>query len=66
MIEIESKNNIYEYSLKVIVGKNGLTEVEKKSKSVRVSAKFIDSVKTSDLITDYLLLKLKEYMNLQK
>jgi 8-oxo-dGTP pyrophosphatase MutT (NUDIX family) len=40
------------------------SEVEKKSKSVRVSAKFIDSVKTSDLITDYLLLKLKEYMNL--
>lgn len=42
------------------------SEVEKMSKSVRVSAKFIDSVKTSDLITDYLLLKLKEYMNLQK
>ena len=40
------------------------SDVEKKSKSVNVSAKFIDSVKTSDLITDYLLLKLKEYMNL--
>lgn len=42
------------------------SEVEKLSKSVKISAKYIDSIKTSDLITDYLLLKLKEYMNLQK
>ena len=56
--------NEREYSETIANGDG--SEVEKKSKSVRVSAKFIDSVKTSDLITDYLLLKLKEYMNLQK
>jgi hypothetical protein len=40
------------------------SQVEKMSKSVNVNCKHIDSIKTSDLITDYMLLKLKEYMNL--
>ncbi len=42
------------------------SKVEKMSKPVKLSAKFINSLKTSDLITDYMLLKLKEYMNLEK
>lgn len=37
--------------------------VEKKSKSVKVDAKYIDSINTSDLITDYMLGKIKEYLN---
>jgi hypothetical protein len=56
--------NEREYEL--ITAKGDGTKVEKMSKSVNLSAKLIDSVKTSDLITDYMLLKLKEYMNLQK
>ena len=56
--------NEREYSETIAKGDG--TKVEKMSKSVKVSGKFIDSVKTSDLITDYMLLKLKEYMNLQK
>ena len=39
---------------------------EAKSKSVKVDIKFINSVNSSDLITDYMLIKLKEYLNIQK
>lgn len=37
--------------------------VEKKSKSVKVDAKYIDSINASDLITEYMLGKMKEYLN---
>jgi 8-oxo-dGTP pyrophosphatase MutT (NUDIX family) len=37
---------------------------ERKSKSVRVSNKYVNSLKPSDLITDYMLLKLKQYLNI--
>lgn len=40
------------------------SEAESLSKSVKVNAKYIDSLQVSDLITDYMLLKLKEYLNL--
>lgn len=40
------------------------SDVEKKSKSVKVDIKYINSVNTSDLITDYMLMKLKEYLNM--
>lgn len=40
------------------------SKAESKSKSVKVDAKFIDSLNTSDLITDYMILKLKEYLNI--
>ncbi len=40
------------------------SKAEKLSKSVRVDVKYIDSINASDLITDYMLMKLKEYMNL--
>jgi 8-oxo-dGTP pyrophosphatase MutT (NUDIX family) len=40
------------------------SESEKKSKSVKVDVKYINSVNSSDLITDYMLMKLKEYLNL--
>lgn len=36
---------------------------EKISKCVKVDVKYISSLKPSDLITDYMLLKLKEYLN---
>ena len=47
-----------------IVAKGDGTKVEKMSKSVKVDVKYIGSINTSDLITDYMLLKLKEYLNL--
>ena len=47
-----------------VIAKGDGSEVEKMSKSVKVDVKFISSVNTSDLITDYMLLKLKEELNL--
>jgi 8-oxo-dGTP pyrophosphatase MutT (NUDIX family) len=40
------------------------SKVEKKSKSVKVDVKLLGSINTSDLISDYMLIKLKEYLNL--
>ena len=40
------------------------SEAEKKSKSVKVDVKYINSVNSSDLITDYMLMKLKEYLSM--
>ena len=39
------------------------SNAEKMSKSVKVDVKYIKSLNPSDLITDYMLLKLKEYIN---
>ena len=49
-----------------VVAKGDGSDAEKKSKSVKVDVKYIDKLKTSDVITDYMILKLKEYLNLQK
>lgn len=49
-----------------VIAKGDGSEEESKSKSVKVDVKYINSVNTSDLITDYMLMKLKEYLNLQK
>ena len=49
-----------------VIAKGDGSDVEAKSKSVKVDLKYINSVNTSDLITDYMLMKLKEYLNLQK
>ena len=40
------------------------SEAEKLSKSVKVDVKYVDSLNTSDLITDYMILKLKEYLKI--
>jgi 8-oxo-dGTP pyrophosphatase MutT (NUDIX family) len=47
-----------------VVAKGDGSKEEKMSKSVKVDVKYINSLNTSDLITDYMLLKLKEYLNL--
>ena len=49
-----------------VIAKGDGSEEEAKSKSVKVDVKYINSVNCSDLITDYMLMKLKEYLNLQK
>ncbi len=46
-----------------VVPKGDGSEEENKSKSVKIDVKYIDSLKPSDLITSYMLLKLKEYLN---
>jgi len=40
------------------------SKVEKLSKSVKVDAKYINNINCSDLITEYMLMKFKEYLNL--
>jgi 8-oxo-dGTP pyrophosphatase MutT (NUDIX family) len=45
-----------------VVTKGDGSKVEEMSKSVKVDIKFIDSLNTSDLITDYMLMKMKEYL----
>ena len=45
-----------------VIAKGDGSEVEKKSKSVKVDLRYINSVNCSDLITDYMLMKLKDYL----
>ena len=47
-----------------VIAKGDGSEEETKSKSVKVDIKYINSVNTSDLITDYMLVKLKEYLSM--
>lgn len=47
-----------------VVAKGDGSELEKISKSVKVDVKYINSLNPSDLITDYMLMKMKEYLNL--
>lgn len=47
-----------------VVPKGDGSELEKISKSVNVDVKYINSLNPSDLITDYMLMKMKEYLNL--
>jgi 8-oxo-dGTP pyrophosphatase MutT (NUDIX family) len=47
-----------------VIAKGDGSKEEKMSKCVKVDIKYINSLNTSDLITDYMLLKLKEYLNL--
>jgi len=48
-----------------VIAKGDGTEAEKKSQSVKVDAKYLNSINASDLITEYMILKLKEYLNMQ-
>ena len=49
-----------------VVAKGDGSKVENMSKSVKVDVKYIDSLNPSDLITDYMLMKVKEYLNLSR
>jgi 8-oxo-dGTP pyrophosphatase MutT (NUDIX family) len=66
-----STNKYYPYIIPLnekdyheVVAKGDGSKEESMSKSVKVDAKYINSVNSSDLITDYMLMKLKEYLNL--
>ena len=49
-----------------VMAKGDGSKVESISKSVKVNVKHLNSINVSDLITDYMLMKIKEYLNLQK
>lgn len=46
-----------------VLAKGDGSKVEDISKSVKVDVKYIKSLNPSDLITDYMLIKIKEYLN---
>lgn len=48
-----------------VVAKGDGSQAEKLSKSVKVDAKFINSINASDLITEFMVLKMKDYLNIQ-
>jgi len=56
--------NLTERDFHEIIAKGDGSKEESMSKSVKVDVKYISSLNTSDLMTDYMLLKLKEYLNL--
>ena len=47
-----------------VIAKTDNSRCELLSKSVKVDIKYLSSLNTSDLITDYMIIKLKEYLNL--
>lgn len=48
-----------------VVVKGDGSKVESLSKSVKVDIKYLDSLNPSDLITDYMISKLREYLNMK-
>jgi hypothetical protein len=66
-------NKIYPFILPLnerdyheVIAKGDGSKSEALSKSVKVDIKQIGNLNTSDIITEYMLLKLKEYLNVQK
>lgn len=70
-ISKSSCNKYYTYIIELnendyheVIPKGDGSDIEKKSKSVKIDAKYINSLKPSDIITSYMLLKLKEYLSI--
>ncbi len=68
-----SVNKVYPYILPLnerdyheVVAKGDGSKAESLSKSVKVDIRHIDSVNASDMMTEFMLLKAKEYLNIQK
>ena len=49
-----------------IIAKGDGSKAESLSKAVKVDIKYIDQINASDMMTEYMLLKVKEYLNIQK
>jgi len=47
-----------------VVAKTDGSKAEKKSQTVKLNMKYINSVNSSDVITEYMMLKFKEYSNI--
>ena len=48
-----------------VVAKGDGSEAEKKSQSVKVDVKYLNSINASDLITEYMIEQMKDYLNIQ-
>ena len=48
-----------------VVAKGDGSTAEKKSKSAKLDAKYLNSINASDLITEYMLIQIKNYLNIQ-
>jgi 8-oxo-dGTP pyrophosphatase MutT (NUDIX family) len=48
-----------------VIAKGDGSKAEAMSKAVKVDIKYLDSLNPSDIFTDYMLLKVKEYLNLK-
>jgi len=48
-----------------VIAKGDGSKAEKMSKSVKVDAKFLSNLNASDLITEFMILKMKDYLNIQ-
>jgi 8-oxo-dGTP pyrophosphatase MutT (NUDIX family) len=47
-----------------IIAKGDGSEAEKKSQSVKIDTKYINSINPSDLITEYMIKQMKDYLNI--
>lgn len=47
-----------------VIAKGDGSEAEKKSRSVKIDTKYINSINSSDLITEYMIQQIKDYLNL--
>jgi hypothetical protein len=47
-----------------VIAKGDGSQAEKMSKSVKVDAKYLSNINSSDLITEYMITKIKEYLNI--
>ena len=68
-----SVNKMYPFILplnerdyKEVMAKGDGSKAESLSKAVKVDIKYIDQINSSDMMTEYMLLKVKEYLNIQK
>ncbi len=48
-----------------VIAKGDGSESEKKSQSVKVDVKYLNSINASDLITEYMIQQMKDYLNIQ-
>jgi 8-oxo-dGTP pyrophosphatase MutT (NUDIX family) len=48
-----------------VIAKGDGSEAEKKSQSVKVDVKYLNSINASDLITEYMVQQMKDYLNIQ-
>jgi 8-oxo-dGTP pyrophosphatase MutT (NUDIX family) len=47
-----------------VIAKGDGSYAEKRSKSVKIDTKYINSINASDLITEYMILNIKDYLNI--
>jgi hypothetical protein len=48
-----------------VIAKGDGSEAEKKSQSVKVDVRYLNSLNASDLITEYMIGQMKDYLNIQ-